>query len=97
MAIRGKELMKQVLNKVGENNMTPAMKESLEKSIPDSKVLPAATSNSLIALVKMVVTSSFSLSLYARYCLYIFTGSLGKLGVHVFGVWKISWLLFTGE
>ncbi|KAG8637575.1 hypothetical protein MANES_15G137600v8 [Manihot esculenta] len=45
MAIRGKELMKQVLNKVGENNMTPAMKESLEKSTPDSKVLPAATSN----------------------------------------------------
>ncbi|XP_021595127.1 54S ribosomal protein L24, mitochondrial [Manihot esculenta] len=37
MAIRGKELMKQVLNKVGENNMTPAMKESLEKSTPDSK------------------------------------------------------------
>uniref|UniRef100_A0A2C9UFM1 Large ribosomal subunit protein bL28m n=1 Tax=Manihot esculenta TaxID=3983 RepID=A0A2C9UFM1_MANES len=66
MAIRGKELMKQVLNKVGENNMTPAMKESLEKSTPDSKVLPAATSNLLIALVKMVVTSSFSLSLYAR-------------------------------
>lgn len=39
MAFRGKEMMKKVLKKVGENNLAPGVKESLKKCIPDSKVV----------------------------------------------------------
>lgn len=39
MAFRGKEMMKKILKKVGENNLAPGVKESLKKCIPDSKVV----------------------------------------------------------
>lgn len=39
MAFRGKEMMKKILKKVGENNLAPGVKDSLKKCIPDSKVV----------------------------------------------------------
>lgn len=39
MSFRGKEMMKKILKKVGENNLAPGVKESLEKCIPKSKVV----------------------------------------------------------
>ncbi|XP_028761421.1 54S ribosomal protein L24, mitochondrial-like [Neltuma alba] len=39
MAFRGKEMMKKVLKKVGEHNLAPGVKESLEKCMPKSKVV----------------------------------------------------------
>ncbi|OAY25345.1 54S ribosomal protein L24, mitochondrial [Manihot esculenta] len=49
MAYRGKEMMKKVLKKVGENNLTPGVKESLKKSIPDSKVVMGRAKRGLFA------------------------------------------------
>ncbi|XP_012469124.1 54S ribosomal protein L24, mitochondrial [Gossypium raimondii] len=39
MAFRGKEMMKKLLKKVGEKNLAHGVKEQLQKSIPDSKVV----------------------------------------------------------
>lgn len=39
MAFRGKEMMKKILKKVGENNLAPGVKDSLKKCIPDSKIV----------------------------------------------------------
>lgn len=39
MAFRGKEMMKKVLKRVGENNLAPGVKETLEKCIPKSQVV----------------------------------------------------------
>ncbi|XVE71346.1 hypothetical protein DITRI_Ditri10aG0143600 [Diplodiscus trichospermus] len=39
MAFRGKEMMKKLMKKVGENNLAPGVKEQLKKCIPDSKVV----------------------------------------------------------
>ncbi|EOY29220.1 Ribosomal L28 family, putative [Theobroma cacao] len=39
MAFRGKEMMKKLVKKVGENNLAPGVKEQLKKCIPDSKVV----------------------------------------------------------
>ncbi|KDP38164.1 hypothetical protein JCGZ_04807 [Jatropha curcas] len=49
MAFRGKEIMKKVLKKVGENNLTSGVKESLKKSIPDSKVVMGRAKRGLFA------------------------------------------------
>ncbi|GKV16314.1 hypothetical protein SLEP1_g26972 [Rubroshorea leprosula] len=39
MAFRGKEMMKKLMKKVGENNLAPGVKEQLKKCIPDSKIV----------------------------------------------------------
>ncbi|KAK8509384.1 hypothetical protein V6N13_062435 [Hibiscus sabdariffa] len=39
MAFRGKEMMKKMINKAGESNLAPGVKEQLKKCIPDSKVV----------------------------------------------------------
>ncbi|OMO90616.1 Ribosomal protein L28 [Corchorus olitorius] len=39
MAFRGKEMMKKMIKKVGENKLAPGVKEQLKKCIPDSKVV----------------------------------------------------------
>ena len=49
MAFRGKEMMKKVLRKVGNNNLTPAGKESLEKCIPKSNVVMGRAKRGLFA------------------------------------------------
>lgn len=41
--------MKKVLKKVGEHNLTPGVKESLKKSIPDSKVIMGRAKRGLFA------------------------------------------------
>lgn len=42
-------MMKKVLKKVGENNLTPGVKESLKKCIPDSKVVMGRAKRGLFA------------------------------------------------
>ncbi|KAL1330995.1 hypothetical protein HN51_048254 [Arachis hypogaea] len=49
MAFRGKEMMKKVLKRVGENNLNPRVKESLEKCIPRSKVVMGRAKRGLFA------------------------------------------------
>ncbi|KAL5559388.1 hypothetical protein UlMin_035599 [Ulmus minor] len=39
MAFRGKEMMKNIIKKVGEKNLAPGMKDSLKKYVPDSKIV----------------------------------------------------------
>ncbi|TYH66605.1 hypothetical protein ES332_D06G136000v1 [Gossypium tomentosum] len=39
MAFRWKEIMKKLLKKVREKNLAHGVKEQLQKSIPDSKVI----------------------------------------------------------
>ncbi|KAL9691977.1 hypothetical protein QQ045_012405 [Rhodiola kirilowii] len=39
MAFRSKEIMKKVLRKVGEKELSPSVKEQLKKCMPDSKVV----------------------------------------------------------
>jgi large subunit ribosomal protein L28 len=49
MAFRGKEMMKKVLKKVGEKNLTPKAKQSLEKCLPKSKVVMNRAKRGLFA------------------------------------------------
>ncbi|CAJ2674734.1 54s ribosomal protein mitochondrial-like [Trifolium pratense] len=49
MAFRGKEMMKRVLKKVGEKNLTPKAKQSLEKCLPKSKVVMGRAKRGLFA------------------------------------------------
>ncbi|RYR15173.1 hypothetical protein Ahy_B04g071900 isoform C [Arachis hypogaea] len=49
MAFRGKEMMKIVLKRVGENNLNPRVKQSLEKCIPRSKVVMGRAKRGLFA------------------------------------------------
>ncbi|KAJ1427421.1 Ribosomal protein L28 [Sesbania bispinosa] len=49
MAFRGKEMMKKVLKKVGEKNLGPGVKESLERCIPRSKVVMGRAKRGLYA------------------------------------------------
>jgi hypothetical protein len=49
MAFRGKEMMKKVLKKVGEKNLTPKAKQSLEKCFPKSKVVMNRAKRGLFA------------------------------------------------
>ncbi|XP_004498490.1 uncharacterized protein [Cicer arietinum] len=49
MAFRGNEMMKKVLKKVGEKNMTPRLKQSLEKSLPKSKIVMNRAKRGLFA------------------------------------------------
>ncbi|XP_044472242.1 uncharacterized protein LOC123200923 [Mangifera indica] len=49
MAFRGKEMMKKVLNKVGEKNLAPGVKQSLQKCIPDSKIVMNRAKRGLFA------------------------------------------------
>ncbi|KAL5071254.1 hypothetical protein RYX36_022141 [Vicia faba] len=49
MAFRGKEMMKKVLKKVGERNLTPRVKQSLEKCLPRSKVVMNRAKRGLFA------------------------------------------------
>ncbi|GMJ15813.1 hypothetical protein like AT4G31460 [Hibiscus trionum] len=49
MAFRGKEMMKKMIKKVGENNLAPGVKEQLKKCIPDSKVVMNRAKRGLFA------------------------------------------------
>ncbi|KAJ4835884.1 hypothetical protein Tsubulata_030864 [Turnera subulata] len=49
MAFRGKQLMKKVLLKVGEDNLAPGVKESLKKCIPDNKVVMSRAKRGIFA------------------------------------------------
>ncbi|XP_057449029.1 54S ribosomal protein L24, mitochondrial-like [Lotus japonicus] len=49
MAFRGKEMMKKVLKKVGEKNLTPKAKESLQKCIPKTKIVMGRAKRGLFA------------------------------------------------
>ncbi|KAK9279369.1 hypothetical protein L1049_013048 [Liquidambar formosana] len=39
MSFRSREMMKKIIRNVGENNLAPGVKESLNKCVPDSKVV----------------------------------------------------------
>lgn len=39
MAFRSKEMYKKIIQKVGEKNLAPGVKESVKKCLPDSKVV----------------------------------------------------------
>ncbi|GMN39839.1 hypothetical protein TIFTF001_009067 [Ficus carica] len=39
MAFRGREMMKNIVKKVGEKNLTKGTKESLKKFVPDSNIV----------------------------------------------------------
>ena len=49
MAFRGKEMMKKILKKVGENNLAPGVKDSLKKCIPDSKIVMGRANRGIYA------------------------------------------------
>ncbi|XP_057454292.1 54S ribosomal protein L24, mitochondrial-like [Lotus japonicus] len=49
MAFRGKEMMKKVLKKVGEKNLSPKSKESLQKCIPKTKIVMGRAKRGLFA------------------------------------------------
>ncbi|OWM77269.1 54S ribosomal protein L24, mitochondrial [Punica granatum] len=49
MAFRGREMMKKVLKKVGEDNLAPGVKESLEKCIPKSKIVMGRANRGIFA------------------------------------------------
>ncbi|OMO86121.1 Ribosomal protein L28 [Corchorus capsularis] len=49
MAFRGKEMMKKMIKKVGENKLAPGVKEQLKKYIPDSKVVMGRAKRGLYA------------------------------------------------
>ncbi|EEF34852.1 54S ribosomal protein L24, mitochondrial [Ricinus communis] len=49
MAFRGREMMKNVLKKVGDNNLSPEVKESLKKCMPDSKVVMGRAKRGIFA------------------------------------------------
>ncbi|XP_050229629.1 54S ribosomal protein L24, mitochondrial-like [Mercurialis annua] len=49
MAFRGKEMMKKVLKKAGESNLTPKVKESLKKCIPDNKLVMGRAKRGMFA------------------------------------------------
>ncbi|XVF35740.1 hypothetical protein REPUB_Repub18cG0172300 [Reevesia pubescens] len=49
MAFRGKEMMKKLIKKVGENNFAPGVKEQLKICIPDSKVVMGRAKRGLYA------------------------------------------------
>jgi len=49
MAFRGKEMMKKVLKKVGDKNLTPRAKESIEKWLPKNKVVMGRAKRGLFA------------------------------------------------
>ncbi|XVF48182.1 hypothetical protein PTKIN_Ptkin03bG0170100 [Pterospermum kingtungense] len=49
MAFRGKEMMKKLIKKVGENNLSPGVKEQLKKCVPDSKVVMGRAKRGLYA------------------------------------------------
>ncbi|XP_044463019.1 uncharacterized protein LOC123193984 [Mangifera indica] len=49
MAFRGKEMMKKVIKKVGENYLAPGVKQSLQKCIPDSKIVMNRAKRGLFA------------------------------------------------
>lgn len=50
MAFRSKEMMKKIMKKIGgEKNLAPGVKESLQKSIPDSKVVMGRAHRGLFA------------------------------------------------
>ncbi|XP_010526273.1 PREDICTED: 54S ribosomal protein L24, mitochondrial-like [Tarenaya hassleriana] len=49
MAFRGKEMMKKVLKKVGENNLAPGLKEKLKNCVPDSKIVMGRAKRGLFA------------------------------------------------
>ncbi|QHO39268.1 uncharacterized protein DS421_4g127630 [Arachis hypogaea] len=77
MAFRGKEMMKKVLKRVGENNLNPRVKESLEKCIPRSKVVMGRAKRGLFAAsslndVENVCALAFS-------CRYVFLRILNCL------------------
>lgn len=49
MAFRGKQMMKKILKKVGEENLAPGVKESLVKYIPKSKVVMGRAQRGIFA------------------------------------------------
>ncbi|KAI4323151.1 hypothetical protein L6164_022780 [Bauhinia variegata] len=49
MAFRGKEMMKKLLKNVGEKNLAPGVKQSLERCIPKSKIVMGRANRGLYA------------------------------------------------
>ncbi|KAK4755961.1 hypothetical protein SAY87_009718 [Trapa incisa] len=49
MAFRGREMMKKVLKRVGEQNLAPGAKETLEKCIPKSKIVMGRANRGIFA------------------------------------------------
>lgn len=49
MAFRGKEMMKKIIKKVGENNLAPGVKDSLKKYVPDSKIVMGRAKRGIFA------------------------------------------------
>lgn len=49
MAFRGREMMKKVLKRVGEENLAPGVRESLEKCIPKSKIVMGRANRGIFA------------------------------------------------
>ncbi|XVF89345.1 hypothetical protein PTKIN_Ptkin19aG0122800 [Pterospermum kingtungense] len=49
MAFRGKEMMKKLMKKVGENNVAPRVREQIKKCVPDSKVVMGRAKRGLFA------------------------------------------------
>ncbi|KAF3447650.1 hypothetical protein FNV43_RR12837 [Rhamnella rubrinervis] len=49
MAFRGKEMMKNIVKKVGDKNLAPGVKQSLKKCIPDSKIVMGRAKRGIFA------------------------------------------------
>ncbi|PON73037.1 Ribosomal protein [Parasponia andersonii] len=49
MAFRGKEMMKNIMKKVGEKNLAPGVKDSLKKYVPDSKIVMGRAKRGIFA------------------------------------------------
>lgn len=49
MAFRGREMMKKVLKRVGEEDLAAGVRESLEKCIPKSKIVMGRANRGIFA------------------------------------------------
>ncbi|XP_062111718.1 uncharacterized protein LOC133823130 [Humulus lupulus] len=49
MAFRGRGMVKNIMKKVGENNLAPGVKDSLKKYVPDSKIVMGRAKRGIFA------------------------------------------------
>uniref|UniRef100_A0A803R9E5 Large ribosomal subunit protein bL28m n=1 Tax=Cannabis sativa TaxID=3483 RepID=A0A803R9E5_CANSA len=49
MAFRGREMIKNIMKKVGEKNLAPGVKDSLRKYVPDSKIVMGRAKRGIFA------------------------------------------------
>ncbi|XP_062097757.1 uncharacterized protein LOC133803664 [Humulus lupulus] len=49
MAFRGREMIKNIMKKVGEKNLAPGVKDSLKRCVPDSKIVMGRAKRGIFA------------------------------------------------